>query len=96
MSQRTVPDLKELFKQAAEIAQQVPESMQEAAFNRAIDLLTGDTQPEPLAEQTGQTFKGKKKAFARTETKLEESSVDQLLSALNSTQHPGLSLQARS
>jgi len=34
-------DLKEVFKQAAEIAQQVPENMQEAAFNRALDLLTG-------------------------------------------------------
>ena len=33
-------ELKKLFKQAAEIAQNVPESMQEAAFNRAIDLLT--------------------------------------------------------
>jgi hypothetical protein len=38
---RTVPDLKELFKQASEIAQQVPANMQEAAFNRALDLLTG-------------------------------------------------------
>jgi len=33
-----VSDLKEIFKQAAEIAQQVPENMQEAAFNRALDL----------------------------------------------------------
>ena len=44
MSKKIMPDLKELFKQAAEIAQHVPESMQEAAFNRAIDLLTGKTQ----------------------------------------------------
>jgi hypothetical protein len=35
-------DLKELFKQAAEIAKQVPENMQEAAFNRALDLLTNE------------------------------------------------------
>jgi hypothetical protein len=35
-----VSDLKEIFKQAAEIAQQVPENMKEAAFNRALDLLT--------------------------------------------------------
>lgn len=41
MAKKTVPDLKELFKQAAEIAQQVPESMQEAAFNRALEMLTG-------------------------------------------------------
>ncbi len=37
-----MPDLKELFKQAAEIASQVPESMHDAAFNRALDMLTGD------------------------------------------------------
>jgi hypothetical protein len=35
-----VEDLKQVFKQAAEIAQQVPENMQEAAFNRALNLLT--------------------------------------------------------
>ncbi len=37
-------DLKEIFKQAAEIAQQVPENMQEAAFNRVLDLLTNRAQ----------------------------------------------------
>lgn len=88
MSKRTVPDLKELFKQASEIAQQVPESMQEAAFNRAIDLLTGDTQPEPVAERTGKKRIGKQKASTRTGTKEEESSVNDLLSAINSTEHP--------
>lgn len=39
-------DLKEIFKQAAEIAQQVPENMQEAAFNRALDLLTNRAQED--------------------------------------------------
>lgn len=33
-------ELKEVFKQAAEIAQSVPENMQVAAFNRALDFLT--------------------------------------------------------
>lgn len=42
MGKRKDTDLKELFKQAAEIAKQVPDSMQEAAFNRAIDLLTSE------------------------------------------------------
>jgi hypothetical protein len=32
--------MKEIFRQAAEIAQHVPESMQAAAFNRALDMLT--------------------------------------------------------
>jgi hypothetical protein len=34
-------DLQEIFKRAAEIAAVVPESMQEAAFHRALDALTG-------------------------------------------------------
>jgi hypothetical protein len=33
-------DLKNVFRQAAEIAQSVPENMQVAAFNRALDFLT--------------------------------------------------------
>ncbi len=41
MAKQTVSDLKDLFKKAAEISKQVPESMQVAAFNRALDLLTG-------------------------------------------------------
>lgn len=90
MNQRTVPDLKELFKQASEIAQQVPESMQDAAFNRAIDLLTGDTQPESLAERKSYKNKGKKKAPAHTETKSAKSPANKLLSEINSTQHPGI------
>lgn len=37
-------DMQELFKEAAEIAAVVPEPMQEAAFHRALDLLTGNGQ----------------------------------------------------
>src|SRR4051812_30927465 len=37
-------DMQELFKRAAEIAAVVPESMQEAAFHRALDALTGTDQ----------------------------------------------------
>ena len=40
MSHKTIAELEELFKQASQIAQQVPENMQEAAFNRALDFLT--------------------------------------------------------
>lgn len=52
MNQSRIEALKALFKQASEIAGQVPESMQQAAFNRALDLLTGstsitDTNPRP-------------------------------------------------
>jgi hypothetical protein len=37
--------LQETFKRAAEIASVVPESMHEAAFNRALDALMGTTAP---------------------------------------------------
>lgn len=39
-------DMQELFKEAAKIAAVVPEAMQEAAFHRALDMLTGGEQPE--------------------------------------------------
>lgn len=91
MGKKTVPDLKELFKQASEIAQQVPESMQEAAFNRAIDLLTGGTASEPHVEQpVTQTIKKKKATKKRTQTDQETSSLDDLVAAIDSTQHPGV------
>lgn len=48
MTKKAEPDLKKLFKQAAEIAMQVPESMQDAAFNRALEMLTAHA-----PEQTG-------------------------------------------
>ncbi len=37
--------LQETFRRAAEIASVVPESMHQAAFNRALDALMGTTQP---------------------------------------------------
>jgi hypothetical protein len=40
-------DMQELFKEAAEIASVVPPSMQEAAFHRALDLLTGTGSSNP-------------------------------------------------
>ena len=54
MAKQTVVDLKELFKQAAEIAQQVPDKMQEAAFNRAVDLLTGASAGNGPSQSTKQ------------------------------------------
>ncbi|PVV09931.1 MAG: hypothetical protein B6D77_09210, partial [gamma proteobacterium symbiont of Ctena orbiculata] len=78
MSKRTVPDLKELFKQASEIAQQVPESMQEAAFNRAIDLLTGGTNPEPVVDQKGAQGTSKKKPSKKKTDSGNNSSIDDL------------------
>lgn len=92
MSKRIVPDLKELFKQASEIAQQVPESMQEAAFNRAIDLLTGSTLAESESAHSPETQyrKKKRRASKQTETDGPSTSLDDLLAQIDSTQHPGV------
>ena len=57
MNQTRVDTLKALFRQAAEIAQTVPENMQQVAFNRALDLLaqtptTDDYKKPPLPESS--------------------------------------------
>lgn len=39
-------DMQELFKEAAKIAAVVPEAMQDAAFHRALDMLTTGEQPK--------------------------------------------------
>jgi len=49
-------DLKEIFKQAADIAKQVPANMQEAAFNRALDALMGNT-PVAMTQKGGVSTK---------------------------------------
>lgn len=43
MSKKIEPDIKELVKQASEIARQAPENLREAAFNKAFDLLASST-----------------------------------------------------
>lgn len=94
MRKQTVPDLKELFKQAAEIAQQVPESMQEAAFNKAVDLLTGaaEVQVPPPTDRK----KAKRPAGASSDaTVVDTESAQSLLEQIDSTQHPGVRSSAK-
>ena len=97
MTTRTVPDLKELFKQASEIAQQVPPNMQEAAFNRALDLLTGGS-GSPVANAGNRSASSGREQPRPTSKNTKPSPVieagDQLsdwLNTLDSTQHPGVS-----
>ncbi len=90
MANRSVPDLKELFKQASESAQQVPENMQEAAFNRALDLLTGNAQSDPSTKIISKKSEGKKKNSTRIERNTKGSLTDELLSTIDSTRHPGV------
>ncbi|MCH8934020.1 MAG: hypothetical protein IH923_13230, partial [Nitrospinae bacterium] len=86
MSKKTAPDLKKLFKEASEIAKQVHESMHEAAFNRAIDLLTGVEHPSLKAK--GNPPKQKEKRFAKTTAETVNQPAEDLISAIDSTQHP--------
>ena len=50
------PHLKELFKQAAELARLVPESMQGAAFNKALEILLSEL-PVPSDKPGGRKTK---------------------------------------
>ncbi len=91
----TVPDLKELFKQAAEIAKQVPESMQEAAFNRAVDLLTqGLPEKDTIGGSSGKEKNRPKKSLSKNEDS-DVNAIDELLSKIDSTQHPGVAAASR-
>jgi hypothetical protein len=87
----TVPDLKELFSQAAEIAKNVPESMQEAAFNRAVDLLTQGIPPSERKDTRNQGERSRKTKKKTTEDfSAAHDNLTVLLSSIDSTQHPGV------
>ena len=94
MAKKTVPDLKELFKQAAEIAKQVPESMQDAAFNRALDMLTGDA-PEQRKVHPRRPAGPPKNKHSRSRAADERTSADVLVESIDSTQHPGVTSGAK-
>lgn len=85
MAKKTVPDLKELFKQAAEIAKQVPENMQEAAFHRAVGLLTGEGDGRKPQSPSRRKEKSRTPRVADSD---DQSSFDDLLQQIDSTQYP--------
>jgi hypothetical protein len=92
VAKRTVPDLKELFRQAAEIAKQVPESMHDAAFNRALDMLSGEASEQPATRSSAK----RRSTDAGTGKQGPDGAADRystlegLLGAIDSTQHPGV------
>lgn len=97
MTTRTVPDLKELFKQASEIAQQVPPNMQEAAFNRAVDLLTGGSggnaggaKNRSDVPRTDESSRSPTKSRKVSPPVMADNQLDALLQTVDSTQHPGI------
>lgn len=88
-------DLADLFKQASEIAQQVPEHLQEAAFNKAIDLLTGVQQPEAPSENpnhrpkvSSQRHRTKQPQLVSSSSKQQGVLIDTLLRDIDSTSYP--------
>lgn len=92
----TVPDLKEIFKQASEIANEVPESMREAAFNRALDLLTGgssQSNAKPEGQLTAKKNHTRHDSSATAQNS--ESAIETLLQTIDSTQHPGITSNAK-
>jgi hypothetical protein len=83
--------MKEIFRQAAEIAQQVPENMQVAAFNRALDLLTGKTEPPvERIDQGARASVPPRIAAAPSGPRKESSAIETLLASLDTTQHPAV------
>ena len=77
------PDLKELFKEAAEIASVVPESMREAAFNRAVDALQVKHGLSPKKNAR----KGGASSTSKADADEEQILVQSLIENLDSTAH---------
>jgi hypothetical protein len=97
VTNKTIPDMKEIFRQAAEIAQQVPENMQVAAFNRALDLLTGST--DTSTERNQHTARTKittpTSRQAQAMARNEQSTVATLMASVDTTQHPAVASTTR-
>ena len=81
--------LTELFKQAAEIAKQVPASMQEAAFNRALDLLTGTEAPRSSMKQEIGAKRPRRAAAPEGSQPVPER-AEVLLASIDSTKYPAV------
>lgn len=90
MGKWTVPDLKELFRQASEIARDMPDSMQEAAFNRAVDLLIASTQPASVDGRANPKRPADEKTSKPADDEVEKTTAADLISVIDSTQHPGI------
>jgi hypothetical protein len=83
MAERT-PDadrLKDAFKRAAEIASVVPEAMQDAAFNRALDQILGEK--HPASGRDGRQAPGKSNA-----TEAPPDRAQRVIDGVNRTAYP--------
>jgi hypothetical protein len=84
----TDPDeLKDAFKRAAEIAAVVPESMQEAAFHRALDEVLGVPAQGPEAPK-GSTRRRTPPATKRPDEAENDDAAARLIDEINRTAYP--------
>jgi len=85
-------ELKALFKKAAEISKAVPESLREAAFNRAVDALLGGQQVSDLGstKKIRKTVKRKPSAGPS-----QEGDADPLITELDRTAYPQMKTTPR-
>ncbi len=95
MTNKTIPDMKEVFRQAAEIARQVPENMQVTAFNRALDLLTGAAGTPRDGQTDPNTPQSRHRTTQGNATRKQESPVATLMSVIDTTQHPAVAATTR-
>src|SRR5881398_2071642 len=80
-------DLKAAFKEAAEIAAVVPESMQEAAFHRALDQILGASAQGSEATK-GSTRRRPAGAKKSSEEARSADAAAQLIDGINRTGYP--------
>lgn len=95
MTSKTIPDIAEAFKQAAEIAKQVPENMQVAAFNRALDLLTTKSGAPGRDKSPNPSAGAPVPQAHNVDASVKESRAAALLSAIDTTQHPAVAATSK-
>ena len=89
MSPEIISHMKKLFRQAAEIAQQVPDNMQAAAFNRALDMLREEHAPLPeTTTDEDKSAEPEPRADARAAKEAKEFQVGLLMKAADSKRYP--------
>lgn len=83
-------DLKKLFAQAADVAQSVPQNLQEAAFQRALDALLGTSSAQPATPPGTKPDLGKRggnrDARPPQDSETEENPVELLIEQLDRTE----------
>jgi hypothetical protein len=80
-------ELKAAFKRAADIAAVVPESMQEAAFHRALDQILGTAGEQPAASRAP-SRRGQRQTTKTEPEAAAEDPAAQLIHGINRTAYP--------